>query len=524
MEKIESKRTQVEEKFRIQDACLNATANAVTISDRAGRIQWVNPAFTALTGYALEEVIGKTHRVLKSGKHNLAFYQDLWQTISSGKIWHGELINKKKDGNLYPHELTITPVCEEGGKITHFIGISQDITKRKEVERILKEQTRNLEIANLELARKNEELKELHNVKDEFINNVSHELRTPLTIIRESVCQVVDGLFGKINERQHKYLNLSLKNIDWLGNIINDILDISKIENGQFQVFKKNVNIVELIEEVVFDFTPQAKKKGIEIKFSGSKGKIEALADRDKIKQVLVNIIGNAYKFTDKGFIEVSAIENKTNIVCCVMDTGIGIAEKDLPLLFSKFVQIARQPGPGEKGTGLGLAIAKSIVELHDGRILVESTEGKGTKFTFTLPKYTLNAENIRNVLPCLREIAKRYNCYSVLAFGRKDLDEKFNGTLDALEAVIKKKLYRRSDQIVRDKGFVYVILPDADRKDAIMIVDKIRPIIDERNWFGQIKISAVSCPRDGLTEEELMAKLDPDKEEIKNEKNIDRR
>ena len=493
-----TERKREEDRLRLQAACLNATANAVTITDRAGHIQWVNSAFTVLTGYALEEVIGKTPRVLKSGKHNLAFYQDLWSIILAGKIWHGELINKKKDGNLYPHELTITPVCEGGGKITHFIGVSQDITERKREEE--------------ELAKRNEELKQLHNLKDEFINNVSHELRTPLTIIRESISQVADGLFGDLNERQHKYLDLSLRNIDRLKNIVNEILDVAKIEKGQFQLFKKNVNIVQLIEEVVSDFTPQAQKKGIEIKFSrGLIENTEVLADRDKIMQVLMNLVGNAAKFTDQGFIEISLVENKTDIACCIMDTGIGIAEKDLPRLFLKFDQLARPTGPTEKGTGLGLAIAKGIVELHGGQILVQSAEGKGSKFTFTLPKYTLERENVRNLLPCLRETAKKYNCYSVLAFGRNNFGKEFNDILNTLEDAIKKNLYRQSDKIVRDHGFIYVILSDTEKKDAMVVIDRVRRVIDERNWSAQIKISAVSFPLDGLTEEELITKLDLD-------------
>jgi len=237
-----------------------------------------------------------------------------------------------------------------------------------------------------ELKQKNEELKALDQLKDDFVNNVSHEFRLPLTIIQESIRQITEGMFGQINEAQLKYLNMSLRNISRLKTLIDIMLDISKIEKGKLELLKKNIDIGDVVKEVISDFLQKIQNKGLEIKSYLPAQPLEVLADRDKIIQVLMNLVGNAYKFTQKGAIEISVRANETFIECSVTDSGIGISPQDLPHLFSKFHQFGTQQ---EKGTGLGLVISKHIIELHNGQIYVESKEGKGTKFTFTLPKST---------------------------------------------------------------------------------------------------------------------------------------
>lgn len=247
--------------------------------------------------------------------------------------------------------------------------------------------TKQLENNIYELKKKNEELKALDQLKDDFVNNVSHEFRLPLTIIQESIHQVAEGMFGKINEMQLKYFNMSLRNIHRLKGLIDNMLDIAKIEKGKLEIVKKKTDIVGIIKEVVSDFSYKIKRRGLEIKTDLPSQPIEVLADKDKITQVLINLVGNACKFTEKGCIELSARENDGFVKCSVKDSGIGIAPKDLPYLFSKFHQIGPLKGRQEKGTGLGLVISKNIIELHDGQINVESAEGKGTTFSFTLPK-----------------------------------------------------------------------------------------------------------------------------------------
>jgi signal transduction histidine kinase len=246
--------------------------------------------------------------------------------------------------------------------------------------------TRQFEENINELKKKNEELQALDRLKDDFVNNVSHEFRLPLTIIQESIRQISEGMLGNINEEQSKYINMSLRNIDRLKALIDNMLDIAKIKKGKFELNKTDFDLGEVIKEVSSDFTQRTEKKGLTIKVDTGQGPLEVLADKDKITEVLINLVGNAYKFTAKGGIEITARKNNGSIECSVSDSGIGMSQQDLTYLFSDFYQIGRWDGHQEKGTGLGLVISKGIIELHNGMIHVESKEGLGTRFTFTLP------------------------------------------------------------------------------------------------------------------------------------------
>ncbi|MDE2027381.1 MAG: HAMP domain-containing histidine kinase [Candidatus Omnitrophica bacterium] len=247
--------------------------------------------------------------------------------------------------------------------------------------------TRQLEANIEELRQKNEELKALDLLKDDFVNNVSHELRLPLTISQESIRQVSEEMFGKVNETQARYLNLSLRNIDRLKSMIDNMLDVSKIEKGKLELYKKDADLNQLIEEVIADFSLKIEKKGLTIKSDLPAQAIRTNIDKDRITQVLVNLVGNACKFTEKGQITIAARDKGDYVECSVEDSGVGIHPKDMPYLFSKFHQIGRMKNQQEKGTGLGLVISKDLIELHDGQIRVESKEGTGTTFIFTLPK-----------------------------------------------------------------------------------------------------------------------------------------
>jgi len=248
--------------------------------------------------------------------------------------------------------------------------------------------TKQLEANINELRVKNEELKAFDQLKDDFVYTVSHEFRLPLTIIQESIRQVSEGMFGPVNEKQQKYFTMSLRNIQRLKGLIDNMLDLSKIEKGKLELIKKNFDIKLIVQEVISDFSQKVEKKGLEIRSDLPSYAVEVLADKDKITQVLINLVGNAYKCTQKGFIKLSVREKENFIECSVEDSGIGISAKDMPHLFSKFHQIGSGwEGQKEKGTGLGLVISKHIIELHNGQIYAESKEGVGTKFTFFLPK-----------------------------------------------------------------------------------------------------------------------------------------
>lgn len=231
------------------------------------------------------------------------------------------------------------------------------------------------------------ELKKIDELKSDFIATVSHELRTPLSITKEGICLVLDKIPGEINTKQQQILTTAKANIDRLANIINELLDISRIEQGKMVLYKKRVNVSALIREAASAFEKRFEEKRIYVKVKLPKQDISILADADKLMQILTHLLKNALRFTQKGFVEISLKMRKNVIACYVQDTGVGIQKDDLPKIFTKFQQFGRQVGPGEQGTGLGLSIVKRLVELHGGTIRVESEYGKGSRFTFTLPK-----------------------------------------------------------------------------------------------------------------------------------------
>jgi signal transduction histidine kinase len=224
-------------------------------------------------------------------------------------------------------------------------------------------------------------------MKDAFISTVSHELRTPLTVIREVIAQMEEGILGPTTEKQERFLKHVLESVDRLGLIINDLLDVSKIEAGKMQLYMEDFDLTKVACGTLELFQPVASKKGIELKLPDTKKPIRIHADRDKVIQMLNNLIGNALKFTKQGHVGLRIVKNHGSVECSVYDTGRGIAEEDLKDVFNKFQQFGYREGAGEKGTGLGLAICKGIVELHHGSIRVESRLNEGTAFTFSIPQ-----------------------------------------------------------------------------------------------------------------------------------------
>ena len=239
-----------------------------------------------------------------------------------------------------------------------------------------------------ELEKKNQELKKLDDLKSEFINTVSHELRTPLTTIREVVSQILEGILGPTTPDQKEFLAICLQDVDRLKRIIDNLLDISKLEAGKVELKREEIDIVALAKGVMAIFSPKAVSLNLEFKGDFSSEKAIAYADKDNIIQVFTNLIGNAFKFCEKGYIQIGVADKPEHVECCVYDTGKGMSEEDLPKVFGKFQQFNRADGPGEKGTGLGLSISKNIVELHNGKIWVESQLNAWTRFIFTLPKH----------------------------------------------------------------------------------------------------------------------------------------
>lgn len=300
----------------------------------------------------------------------------LYSAIRQGKRVMKTAYYIKKDGNLFPVSINVSPVIVEG-KITGAIEIFRDITKQMEIDRL----------------------------KSEFISTVSHELRTPLTGIREGVGQVLEGIFGPINHDQHEFLSIALKEIQRLTSIVNDLLDMSKIEAGKIEIHAKKIDLTTLIRQMEKGYQGLMRTKQLTLKTILPPNYVEIIADEEKLTQVITNLISNAYKFTDEGGqITIELVPRAHEVEVSVQDTGQGIHPDDLNRIFERFVQVGRTDGPGMKGTGLGLPICKSLIELHKGKMWAESEPGKGSRFIFVVPFAAQPSE--ATVYPPLRKTA----------------------------------------------------------------------------------------------------------------------
>ncbi len=292
---------------------------------------------------------------------------------SSGSVWHGEFQNNKKNGESYWELASISPIKDKRGRITHFIAVKEDITERKRKEQKLKE-------INLKL-------KEMDVIKSNFISMVSHEIRTPLTSIKAFAEILLTN--PDINSKERKeFLEIINTESDRLTRLINDVLDLSKIESGKMEWHIGRMDLSEVIKGSINEMKELANKKRLTLKMKMNDSSL-INGDKDRLHQVMVNLIGNAIKFTPEGgeiVVEYKNFKETGLVQVSVSDTGIGMAKEHHEKIFEQFTQIssAQRGRPG--GTGLGLAICKEIIEHHGGKIWVESETGKGSTFIFTLP------------------------------------------------------------------------------------------------------------------------------------------
>jgi signal transduction histidine kinase len=257
----------------------------------------------------------------------------------------------------------------------------------------IQEKSRQLETAN-------ERLKELDRLKSDFVSNVSHELRTPLTAIKGAVDLLLREVPGHLNESQTHYLTRVRSNTQHLAGLINDLLDLAKIEEGKVELKGERVSVGGLVHEIIESVRPLAAEKPVLVEVKVPEPSVLVWADRDKVTQVLMNLIGNAIKFTPpQGRVMVSASRESAEWAqVSVNDSGPGISAEECQKIFQKFYQVSEGGGPKPKGTGLGLAISKALVELHGGKIWVESEEGRGSTFSFTLPLSASVASGLMSV------------------------------------------------------------------------------------------------------------------------------
>lgn len=338
-------------------AILDAVGEGIVVTDVEGVIKYINPALKRMSGYSEKESLGRTPRLWKSGQHDHGFYLQMWETILSGQIWRGELINKRKDGSLYEVVLTITPISGPNGKPFGFVGAQHDITPFKEMDRL----------------------------KSEFISTAAHELRTPLTSIQGfSEILATRHLDEK---RQAQYLNFINQQAQALKAIIDDLLDLSRLESKQgFQIAEMEVDLRQVIEEVVFGF--QENYPDHQYRIDGPAEWPILKGDPVKLAQVFKNLFSNATKYSPQGgeIVLRAQVHPEYHLVYLALsDPGIGMTPEQLSQVFNRFYR-ADASSTAVGGTGLGMTISRLIVIRHRGKIWIESEYGQGTIVHIFLP------------------------------------------------------------------------------------------------------------------------------------------
>lgn len=341
---------------------------SIMITSPNGRIEYVNKKCCELHGYKKEELIGKNPRIFKSGFHDKSFYKELWDTILGGNIWIGEIVNKKKNGDLIWFKGIIMPIFDDYGKITHYVSLGEDITELKNL----------IENLTLEKTRAEEALRVMNN----FLYNVSHEIRTPLNPILGYSNLVLETYEDLIDKEHKSWFDAIQRNIKRMTDTTTKILDIAKIDQQKYPLRIEKIEVNRVIEDVVNRLEILATEKNIYVKLNLSQQNPVIKLDKYGFETIISNLISNAIKFTRKGGVTINSFIEKDLLKIEVIDTGIGISEYYKNSLFTPFSQEDMGIKREFEGIGLGLALTKKFVDLLGGEIEVESEKDKGTKFT----------------------------------------------------------------------------------------------------------------------------------------------
>lgn len=368
-----TERKRTEAQIRKLQQAIEHAASGVLITDPEGVIEYVNPAMEKMTGYSREELIGQTPRLLKSGKMPREVYADLWSTIKAGRVWQGELINRRKDGSLYFEFQTIAPVTDEKGRITHFVAIKQDVTRQKEMEEALRKAKERAEAAS--------------RFKSQLLANLSHDMRTPLGIIIGFSEMLLDGALGPLNGGQQEKVRAIMDTARHLNQRLANLLHQADLESGQLRLRPRPFTVRELLKGLTSSLA-MARWKGLQVHTEVDPHLPDQLyGDLYWMEQILINLVENAIKYTEQGavWIRFKRVDDRRWAVE-VEDTGIGIPPEQREMIFHPFRRGTNAASKAISGAGLGLAIVKQLVEMMDGEIRLESEPGKGSKFTIIFP------------------------------------------------------------------------------------------------------------------------------------------
>lgn len=374
---------------------LEAAPDAILEVDAEGRIVLLNQTAERMFGYTRQELIGLKVEILVPASMREGHVGRRTNYTSHPQIrpmGNGlELKGQRKDGSLFPVEISLSP--NRTGEGLRVIALIRDISERKEAEdrlRAVREQfTAELKAKNDLLESRNLEVEKANRLKSEFLASMSHELRTPLHTILGFSELLLEESEGPLNAKQQRFLGHILQDSRHLLELINEVLDLSKIESGRLELHQAAFDFASVVEEVVGSLRSQSESRNIRLENKNA-SHFMIYADRLRVKEILYNLLSNGIKFThDGGSVWVESRTHNGYLEVSVCDTGVGIPAEEHQAIFDKFYQVGDTPRGIREGTGLGLSISQQLVELHGGKIWVNSEMGKGSRFSFTLPLAT---------------------------------------------------------------------------------------------------------------------------------------
>jgi len=371
---ITERKLEEEELLKLSRAVEQSSASVI-ITNAGGDIEYVNAKFCDITGYSKEEAIGENPRILKSGHQDKTFYEELWNTILSGKTWSGEFLDKKKDGELYWESARISPMVNKDGDITHFVAVQEDITEKKKM------------IEELVIAK--EKAEKSDKLKTEFLAQMSHEIRSPMNVVLSFTEFIKEELKDGLSPQLAAYIAGIEDAGKRLIRTVELILSASEMQVGTYQPTWTTVDLMsEILNNISRDYSNAANQKGLQLTLKSRISDPKIFCDKYSVNQIFINLVDNAIKYTNEGTVNILVDKNEENkIKVTVEDTGIGMSEEFIALMYEPFMQEERGYSRRYEGNGLGLSLVKKYCELNRATIAVESEKKKGTKFIVTFPQ-----------------------------------------------------------------------------------------------------------------------------------------
>ncbi|WP_415035465.1 PAS domain S-box protein [Azonexus sp.] len=363
----------------------------VVITDTQARIEYANQAFARISGYAVQDVLGKNPRVLQSGLTPKEQFTAMWDSLLRGETWSGQLINRNKAGEVYYEYAIISPIRQPSGEVTHYLAVKQDVTQNKKISEELERYRTHLEDLvkqrTLALEQASREAELANRAKSVFLANMSHEIRTPMNAIVGLTHRL---LKQEVANEQRNHLEMIQASADHLLAVINDVLDLSRIEAGKLELTQENFNLPALLGQVLNLVRERAQAKNLSLQVDTGDVPTWVYGDATRVSQALLNYLSNAIKFTEKGQITLRAHLLEQTAAAYrlrfeVLDTGIGIAPQVLERLFNPFEQGDGSTTREYGGSGLGLAITRQLAELMGGAAGCRSEPGTGSVFWFDI-------------------------------------------------------------------------------------------------------------------------------------------